>query len=60
MNSLSEANVPLFAQKELLNKEIEFLRFLARSGKNDNLQAAASLRVLDLQKELAKLEGESR
>ena len=36
-------------------QEIEFVRFLNRTGKCDNLRAAAGLRVLSLRTELQQL-----
>lgn len=48
----STASIPKEAMIALLNREIEFVRFLNKSGKSDTLRAAAANRVLALQKEL--------
>jgi hypothetical protein len=37
-------------------QEIEFVRFLNRTGQCDNLRAAAGMRVLTLRNELQKLD----
>lgn len=51
----TSATIPVNAQIHLLDREIEFIRFLNKCGKSDDIRAAAATRVLALQRELQEL-----
>lgn len=58
MSITATQKIPLSAQVTLLEQEIEYVRFLNKTGKEDVLRAAAAIRVLDLVKELKNLKSQ--
>ena len=55
MDITETTSIPLNARIKLLNREIEYVRFLNRTGEGDYIRAAAGVRVLELQVKLKDL-----